>query len=339
MKTLVIGDTHFANHQAMGGPVVNGVNRRCRELVDTLVWLVKKTDAARVIQVGDFFDNAKPPPPVVDYVLERLSALDTEWHVLAGNHDIGSFSAPSAVAPLRHVKKFYVYEKIETVQFEFGTVCMIPYNELGALESFKTASAHNADIQVAHFALCGGPASFDYANSNDMLSLFRTNPLFCGHEHLADHHGPHMNIGSMSGLNFGADTGTHKYHVEIKESARGVRPWCIYRRTARGPRFVDVRTPVQLTRLLRELEGFSYYVRTTPALSKIVSGLVDAGVFAGFSVSELALEQKEQQPSAFSQTITSLDAAVYDHVRKQYGSGVAESVVSELRDIFIKVKV
>ena len=66
MKVMILGDTQIANHKAMGGPVVNGLNRRCREILDAIdmaIVAAKYTYGIQaVVQVGDFFDLARPSP-------------------------------------------------------------------------------------------------------------------------------------------------------------------------------------------------------------------------------------------------------------------------------------
>ena len=131
MSILLIGDTQIANHKAMGGPVVEGLNRRCREILDGLDDLVanavRDDGVDTVIQVGDFFDIAKPSAALYDAVIKLLKKHPVTWHILAGNHDIASYDAPTALAPLGHIENVNVYEKPTLVKIKDLNFMMVPY--------------------------------------------------------------------------------------------------------------------------------------------------------------------------------------------------------------------
>lgn len=130
-KILVVGDFHAANHRAFGGPMENGLNHRCRDLIESCEYTVRraidKYGVEAVVQLGDFFDQARPPAAVVDACIRMIQRTGVPWHIMAGNHDIASYDAPTAIAPLGHVPGISVYEKPELVMLGGIPWCFLPY--------------------------------------------------------------------------------------------------------------------------------------------------------------------------------------------------------------------
>lgn len=336
MKTLIVGDTHFANHQAMGGPVVRGVNRRCRELVETLVRIVRESECQRVIQLGDFFDNPRQPASVVDYVIESLLPLGVEWHIMAGNHDISSFSAPSAVAPLRHVRGFHVHENIEKLDDSYA---LVPYTSLGVAESVKQLP--RADYTLMHYGLSDGPWSFDYANAHEVRrrSTAHGTQFICGHEHtpqVSAFETVHTLIGAMSDLNFGDIRTYYRLHgIGHKRLSGSHVEFYIHEY---GPEFCAIERAENLRHLLLHIASAdkSLYVRTTPQLEPSVKKLVDVGIFTDYTVqdTEVAAPTSEEPECA----VERIDEMLYAHLREKYEPDVAELAVRHLQDVLTKAK-
>lgn len=336
MKTLIVGDTHFANHQAMGGPVVRGVNRRCRELVETLVRIVRESECQRVIQLGDFFDNPRQPASVVDYVIESLLPLGVEWHIMAGNHDIASFSAPSAIAPLRHVRGLYVHESIEKLDDDY---VLVPYTSLGVAESIKRLP--HANHVLMHYGLCNGPWSFDYANAHEVRrrDTSKCAHFICGHEHTPQVHAfetAHALVGAMSDLNFG-DIHTH-YRLHGIGYRRLSSSYVDFRVHEYGPEFCAVTHAQELRLLLMRIGNSdkSLYVRTTPQLEPTIKKLVDVGIFTDYTVQYT--EVVEPASEELVRAVERIDEMLYTHLREKYEPDVAELAVCQLQDVLAKVK-
>lgn len=320
----------------MGGPVVRGVNRRCRELVDTFVRIVKESQAQRVIQLGDFFDNPRQPASVVDFVIESLLPLGVEWHIMAGNHDISSFSAPSAVAPLRHVKNFYVHEEIEQLGSDF---VLVPYTSLGV--SASLAKMPVADCTLMHYGLSSHTSSFDYASLSEIekLSEGSRTTLICGHEHHASTYAfetQHSILGSMSDLNFGDIHAGTKLHGIVEERTHG--PALFYKPHHYGPSFRSIDTAYTLRLLLSRIgdEDFSLYVRTDGTLAPAIKRLTDIGLITDFVVQDAATEEKAEE--AVAEAPPRIDEALYEHLRSKYPSDVADAAVRCLQEVLAKVK-
>lgn len=131
MKILLIGDTQIANHKAMGGPVTGGLNLRCREILEALDCQIgyarQHYGIEAVVQVGDFFDLARPSAALYTAVIELIKRHPVEWHILAGNHDIASYDAPTAISPLAHLANVHIYEKPTAAMLGGALWSMVPY--------------------------------------------------------------------------------------------------------------------------------------------------------------------------------------------------------------------
>ena len=139
MRVLVLGDLHIWNHPQLGGPMEEGLNRRCRDLIRDISDVVEAAIAQHrieaVVQLGDFFDKANPPPAVMNAAMGLLRKFDVQWHILAGNHDIRAFGAPSAIKPLGHLSNVKVYEEPTTVTIGRRLWAMVPFTSRTAKES------------------------------------------------------------------------------------------------------------------------------------------------------------------------------------------------------------
>lgn len=102
----IVADVHVGNHPISGGPVVGGINDRCRRIVEVL------GTAARACAVdpngmfaiaGDTFDRWSTHPQIVDAVIEALKPVIDRTVVLVGNHDMRSADdRDNAVSLLTH---------------------------------------------------------------------------------------------------------------------------------------------------------------------------------------------------------------------------------------------
>jgi hypothetical protein len=91
MKILLIGDTQIANHKAMGGPMEGGLNLRCREILEALDYQIgyarQHFGIEAIIQVGDFFDLARPSAALYTAVIKLIKRHPVEWHYFGGEHE------------------------------------------------------------------------------------------------------------------------------------------------------------------------------------------------------------------------------------------------------------
>ena len=105
---LFCADLHVGNHRRAGGPIVGGMNTRCRETIEVLDRAVDLAiqKSEPLIVAGDIFDSSKPNPQQVAAVqrsLVKARQAKVLIILLAGNHDQysdGQFD--NALAPLQH---------------------------------------------------------------------------------------------------------------------------------------------------------------------------------------------------------------------------------------------
>ena len=195
MSTLLLGDLHLGNHKWEGGELINGVNRRCRELLTAMRAAVDDAlemhpGLSAVVQVGDFFDQSRPDPAVVHAALELMRSYDLDWHLMVGNHDLRAFGAPSALAPLSHVPGIFVYDRptqIELSGLHYGLVPYISHSAKDALEMSRSI-AHHADVLVLHYGVVSEASRPDQISKSDLsrycAGLTAELPwVISGHEH------------------------------------------------------------------------------------------------------------------------------------------------------------
>lgn len=152
MHISVLADVHLANHVRCGGPLVGGMNRRARHILDVLRTAVDGAPTGRLFVLGDLFDTAKPEPVLLAEVQEIFSSRrDLEICLLVGNHDASSTGVNhNALAPLKPVARV-----VETVTCIVGDpdVLLIPYhcNVLAEIEQRLGQTKRH----VLVFAHCG----------------------------------------------------------------------------------------------------------------------------------------------------------------------------------------
>lgn len=86
----LIADVHLGNPRRHGGPLVSGINRRCRQALDVLkraVELANNQGCQALVVLGDLFDATNPPQQVVAATQGILSLAKMPIYLLLGNHD------------------------------------------------------------------------------------------------------------------------------------------------------------------------------------------------------------------------------------------------------------
>lgn len=107
VRLAFCADVHTGNHKSFGGPMVSGLNERCRLVVATLEHAYKvalREECATLVINGDLFDTARPTPQVITEVQRvvkpHTSKLSTV--VVEGNHDMESMApGDHALGPLQ----------------------------------------------------------------------------------------------------------------------------------------------------------------------------------------------------------------------------------------------
>ncbi len=108
-----VADVHLGNHLRWGGPIVNAMNTRCRDVLTTLQLAVDKArelGCSEFVILGDLFDTSRPSPQLVAATQKVLGQQPGEMRVsvLLGNHDMVSMAegdhALGPLAPLKNVE-------------------------------------------------------------------------------------------------------------------------------------------------------------------------------------------------------------------------------------------
>jgi len=165
-KVLFLGDLHLWNHKFEGGELVCGINRRCQELLDALDLTVSEAVAmgcSAVVQVGDFFDQARPSGALLDAAIQLMLRHPVAWHIMAGNHDLAAFGTPSGLAPLRYIPGICVYEQPTQLLLCGRRVTLIPYVAHSVLEALELSKGvlDGASLVVMHYGVVANPSRPD----------------------------------------------------------------------------------------------------------------------------------------------------------------------------------
>lgn len=117
MRLAFCADPHIGNHRRFGGPVVAGINTRCRLALDTLgraVATAQKAKCEALVVLGDLFDTSRPEPQVIAAVQEVVK--DMPLIVLLGNHDqVSAEPGDHALGPLSPVASIVETPQILTL--------------------------------------------------------------------------------------------------------------------------------------------------------------------------------------------------------------------------------
>lgn len=307
---LVLGDLHIANHRMFSGPYVNGVNQRCRELVESVRHVVQESGCRYVIQLGDFFDNPKPGPAVLDYVATEFSIPGVEWHIIAGNHDRAGLDAPSAIAVLGQIPGFNTYDDIAEVTLAVGNnqqhCVMVPYTSRTAKESFEIAASRiKPDSYVfAHYGLTNNKllaSAPDHMLFEDAAAVFeRTDfsyAVVTGHNHTYEtqNFGCHDENNFRYLANIGAPHGTSFRDMDVNgeylRCGHSGRTWHmghdvllssvqsnVYSPSFRKLKQFQVRLDEDRPYPLWRAHQGSTYLRCTPAERELAETLKKAGL-------------------------------------------------------------
>lgn len=289
-KILVLGDTHIHNHQAMGGPVVDGINSRCRDIVRSILTVVQEEKPDSIVQLGDFFDVAKPPPAVLDLAMRMIRKTEVPWYILAGNHDISTIGAPTAIRPLSHLPNVRIFEEPEFFELHGKKCLAVPYCSLSAKDAVNRAFTLDKttlpDYAFLHYGLAFeshmGPDYIDLGIARDrpMMSCLS----FHGHDHCGywDEDGLNLNVGSFAELRFG--------ELELTDSCYTLytdqKPAGLQRTRPIGPVFLDDSSfnVESLLFLTTNSKATSVYLRVKPDRVSFAQELKSLGFIQDYAV-------------------------------------------------------
>jgi DNA repair exonuclease SbcCD nuclease subunit len=299
MTTLILGDLHVWNHKAFGGPVVGGLNRRCRDILQSVYQIVEYAKlhygVTHVVQLGDFFDGPKPSPQILNASLDMIAATKIEWHIIAGNHDIASYDAPSALAPMNHAGNVHTYDTAQFTSINGQRWLIVPYSGPDAAEALKvlaTVPDYTHTYFAVHYGLVNEKPRTDCITPDQLAVLTYGNRKelrgYFGHEHdsRAALQGVAVSCGSLLPLNFSdidkpLRVFTTDGAVQIPE--------------ALTPKFIDLRglplpiftSPDRFVIWMAEqkyLSDFGVYARIEQYQEAYAKELIASGLLSGYQV-------------------------------------------------------
>ncbi len=347
-SVLFLGDTHFHNHRYEGGELVGGVNRRCRELLSsverTVALAVSRHDVTDVVQVGDYFDQCRPPAPVVEACIRMMKASGLRWHLLRGNHDAGAFGVPSALAPLAHIEGIHVYEDPEQVELGGMRVAMIPYISHSTLEALEMAlyAIQGVDKIVMHYGVVDTATRPDQVTERDIFRFLakrgvRANQdvpsqlVISGHEHGARsviRHRPYSQsraIGSYADLDWSAVNFSNAAALVVGFNDGVPLPSRYYSLRVKGPAFQKVPDGSTIQELLvRALnsQGAGLYLDGTEKSAPLLSVLRELNLIQGYRVQGVAVDS-EPGKQASEEGFASAEEVIAE-VLERSGADLAE---------------
>lgn len=186
-----VGDCHVGNHRALGGPLVAGLNTRCREVVAVLrrsVERAQELDASAFVVLGDLFDTDRPSPQIVAAVQDALTLggeADIPVWLLLGNHDMTSATpGDHALAPLDGYGLIKVVECPKVITTGGVALVMVPF-EVGPastwlpLEAEREAKHVGLDKRVlcTHVGIIDGSTPPWLRNAADAVTVDLLNEL------------------------------------------------------------------------------------------------------------------------------------------------------------------
>lgn len=142
MRTGCVADVHLGNHRKFGGPVVAGLNDRCRATLTALeeaVTAARRRDCGLFLVAGDLFDASTPTPQLIAATQDILASAKKTMEVvlLVGNHDQESATeGDHALGPLREWAT--VVDKPTVLMRDGGHLVCLPYDSRPAAEWFAS---------------------------------------------------------------------------------------------------------------------------------------------------------------------------------------------------------
>lgn len=243
---LVVADVHLGNVGPMGGPVVGGLNQRCREILAALEDACERARAAgarEAISLGDFFDSHQPEPQVIRAAQIALERSGLAWSLLVGNHEQRTEErGDNALAPLAPVARAWIVDGPAGTIFETERYALVVGSGEAALEAMRTYPRRRSVFFGIHAGLWDDDFPKHLRESQGAISVesLRGEKLrvLAGDWHEQRSWGFATQIGALLPRNFGelgVDRGTFAL---VRWAGLGSR-FVVDRMRSTGPRFVQ----------------------------------------------------------------------------------------------------
>ena len=169
----ISADFHIANHRVLGGPMVAGVNLRCRligEAARRAFQLAGDAGCDYFAILGDVFDNGKPSPEVIGVMADAIASSPIPVVVIPGNHDCSSDALGNhALAALRKVANCRVVEEPTLA----GTVLFAPFSPRPPVEYFSDIIQRFPTTQyvLGHVGIIGNSTPIFLTGGRNTISV------------------------------------------------------------------------------------------------------------------------------------------------------------------------
>lgn len=236
MKILVVGDIHFSQYSSIIRKRGEYYSKRLENCIQSIIWAEKVAEnekCDKIVYLGDFFD--KP-----DLNAEEITALrEIEWPnreriFLVGNHELSGTEYNSANV-LEHFSTDHIVSELSFIPLKDCLLVFIPYiigdkeDEVilnskvieEALNENKKiiAFSHNdlKDVQMGAFISKNG---FSLELLEETFNIFLNGHLHngCKVRHNKVTGNVVINVGNLTGQNFGEDARRYQHHVYILDT-------------------------------------------------------------------------------------------------------------------------
>lgn len=161
-----LADIHLGNHQVLHGPIVAGLNRRCRLTLQCLRCAVERANDERcshLIIAGDLFDDDCPSPQLIAAAIDVLREFSGKVIIMLGNHDQSSTQVDDhALAPLSRAG-FTVITTPAVEYLESGALplLLIPFRPVALMAGYLVETRESFPRDMGLSALIGHCGIYD----------------------------------------------------------------------------------------------------------------------------------------------------------------------------------
>ena len=206
-KILIVGDVHLGKGTSLGKISPASIyNSRHLDQISLLFWIleqVKTLNIETIVLTGDIFEDAKPDYPLVQVflqILQQLSSLGVDTHIILGNHDLKrigkNYFSILEILDIINFECVYLHKQITSINYGNIDLIFLPFLDRRYLEcdtqsqaieilnqkiknELKNLSTKTIKIGIGHLTLNG--ALYVGDEIDDL-----TNEIFCPLESFND---------------------------------------------------------------------------------------------------------------------------------------------------------
>lgn len=341
-RVAFCADIHIGNHKRLGGEVVTGLNRRCREVIEVLGRAVDLANAEHCdgfVVLGDLFDTASPSPQMIAAVMDVLGGFDKQTWLVVGNHEQVSMAmGDHALGPLEEGGVAWVIDTPSVVSVARDVdIVLVPFVKDARTSLIPTLRtliggrqplviglhAGIEDDRTQHF-LRGSPGAVDLRDLVGLMQETGVPAVFSGDWHTHRNWGLHDGDWAMRVMQLGALCPTGWDNEGVGYGCLAIwdseDPAVCSLRTIPGPRFIKVTSEASLrewceidkAKLPRVYIDFVAQPDQHAAAAAAVVAALDAGKIAGgvARIEKVAVADAAARAAKAARGEDTLDAAL-----------------------------